>query len=424
MSCTVHETSADPRVSPDVATLDARYVLPTYARNPLELVSGAGAEVVGADGVQYLDFVTGLSVSNFGHCHPHIVAAIQTQASTLIHCSNLYVTRPQAELASRLSAMANGGRVFFANSGAEANEVAIKVAKKRSGAAAEGGASAVIVTLDRSFHGRTMATLSATGQPEKQAPFAPVLGGFVHVAVGDQAALEAVFRRQKVAAVLMEPVLGESGVVLVREGFLKAAQALCEEHDALFMLDEVQTGLGRCGAPFAYQRFGLSPDVVTVAKTLAGGLPMGAAIVGGRAENVLVAGDHGSTFGGGPVVAAAANAVLDLVEGDGLFHRVEEAGARLEGWLTPLVERGMACEVRRLGLMAAVDLVRVSAKQVVLDALEARILLNATSDVTLRFLPPLNVSDEQIDRVGSFLAARLSAEPPEKGLGPRKGLDE
>lgn len=414
MSGAVPGVGDDPRVSPDVASLDAQYVLPTYARYPLELVSGAGAEVVGADGVRYLDFVTGLSVSNFGHCHPHIVAAIQAQAATLVHCSNLYVTRPQAELASRLSAMANGGRVFFANSGAEANEVAIKVAKKRAGGAAS-GAQGVIVTLERSFHGRTMATLSATGQPEKQSPFAPVLEGFVHVPVGDQAALEVAFRRERVAAVLMEPVLGESGVVLVPEGFLKAAQTLCDEHDALFMLDEVQTGLGRCGAAFAYQRFGLSPDVVTVAKTLAGGLPMGAAIVGGRAENVLVAGDHGSTFGGGPVVAAAANAVLDLVSEDGLFRRVEQSGARLEGWLTPLVERGVACEVRRLGLMAAVDLVGVSAKQVVLDALEAGILLNATSDLTLRFLPPLIVSDEQIDRVGGFLAARLSAELPEEG---------
>ncbi len=400
------------RVSPEVASLDARYVLPTYARYPLELVAGAGAELLGADGVEYLDFVTGLSVSNFGHCHPHIVAAIQAQAASLIHCSNLYVTRPQAELASRLSALANGGRVFFANSGAEANEVAIKVAKKR----AAGGGGGVIVTLERSFHGRTMATLSATGQPEKQAPFAPVLEGFVHVPVGDQTALETVFREGKVAAVLLEPVLGESGVVLVPEGFLKAAQALCEEHDALFMLDEVQTGLGRCGATFAYQRFGLSPDVVTVAKTLAGGLPMGAAIVGGRAEDVLVGGDHGSTFGGAPVVAAAANAVLDLLGEDGLFSRVEERGVRLEGWLDRLVESGAACEVRRLGLMAAVDLVGVSAKQVVLDALEAGILLNATSEMTLRFLPPLIVSDEQIDRVGRFLATRMSAGSPGEGI--------
>lgn len=400
-----------PRVDAEVQALDAAYVLPTYARLPLEVVAGEGAEVTGRDGRRYLDFVTGLSVSNFGHCHPHVVEAIREQAGRLIHCSNLYLTEPQARLARRLSALGNGGKVFFANSGAEANEVAVKIARKRAGSSGGG----VIVTLERSFHGRTMATLSATGQPEKQRVFAPALDGFVHVPFADTGALEAVFRERRVAAFMAEPVLGESGVRIPGADFLAAADRLCKEHDALLMMDEVQTGLGRCGAPLAYQRYGLDPDVITVAKTLAGGLPMGATIAGNRAEGVLQPGDHGSTFGGGPVPAAAALAVLDLLEEEGLFDRVEETGARLEGWLDGLRAAGAVAEVRRLGLMVAADLVGVSAKQVVLDALDAGILLNATSDETLRFLPPLTVSADQVDRVGRFLLQRLGGGPSATG---------
>lgn len=396
--------SEQERVSPEVAALDAAYVLPTYARQPLEVVAGEGTELIGRDGRRYLDFVTGLSVNNFGHCHPQIVAAIQRQAQTLIHCSNLFHTEPQARLAARLSDMTNGGKVFFGNSGAEANEAAIKVARKR--ARHLGGGA--IVTLEDSFHGRTMATLSATGQPEKQRAFSPVVEGFLHVPAGDVEALRGAFRSRRVAAVMAEPVLGESGVRVLPQDFFDEMQELCEHHEALLIVDEVQTGLGRCGAPFAYQRYGLLPDIVTVAKSLAGGLPMGAAIVGGRAVGVLGPGDHGSTFGAAPVQASAALAVLDLVEEPGLFELVEARGARLEAWLCRLVDAGVAVDVRRLGLMAAVDLARQGAKEVVGRALAAGILVNATSDVTIRFLPPLIVSDDEIDRVGSFLLDTLS----------------
>jgi acetylornithine/N-succinyldiaminopimelate aminotransferase len=399
------------RVDRVVAALDRDHVLPTYARQPLEIVSGRGAYVTGRDGREYLDFVMGLSVSNFGHCHPKVVAAIQEQAARLIHCSNLYSTEPQARLASRLSALSTGGRVFFCNSGAEANEVAVKVARKRS--QSRGGG--VIVTVEGSFHGRTMATLSATGQPAKRRDFSPALEGFEHIPLGDLSALKSAFGRGAVGAFMAEPVLGEGGVLVHPEGFLKTAQDLCAEHDALFMLDEVQTGLGRCGAPFAYQRLGLEPDVVTVAKSLAGGLPMGAAILGGRAEGVLTVGDHGSTFGGGPVAAAAALAVLDLLEEDGLFARVEHAGRHLEGWLERLRLAGHVCDVRRMGLMAAVDLVVPGAKALVLAALEEGILLNATSDVTVRFLPPLIVTLEEIDRVGEFLLSTITDTAPVAG---------
>jgi acetylornithine aminotransferase/acetylornithine/N-succinyldiaminopimelate aminotransferase len=390
-------------VSAEVAALDGTYVLATYARQPLEVVAGEGSELIGRDGTRYLDFVTGLSVNNFGHCHPRVVEAVRGQVGRLIHCSNLFYTEPQAHVAERLSRLANGGRVFFGNSGAEANEAAIKIARKRAGAR-HGGP---IITLERSFHGRTMATISATGQPEKQAPFAPVVEGFVHISLGDVDALRGVFERGPVAAFMAEPVLGESGVYPLPNEFLLEATRLCAEHDALLIMDEVQTGLGRCGAPFAYQRYGIEPDIVTAAKSLAGGLPMGAAVVAGRAEGVLGIGDHGSTFGGGPVVAAAALAVLDLLEAPGLFDQVEELGQRLEAWLRGLVDAGVGSEVRRLGLMAAVDLRAGEAKQVASDALAAGILLNATSDTTLRFLPPLNVTPEEIDRVGGFLRERL-----------------
>jgi acetylornithine/N-succinyldiaminopimelate aminotransferase len=391
------------RLSAEVADLDATYVLPTYSRQPLELVAGEGTEVIGRDGVRYLDFVMGLSVSNFGHCHPRVVAAICEQAGRLIHCSNLYYTEPQARLAARLSALAGGGRVFFTNSGAEANEVAIKIVRKR---AQELGGS-IIVTLEESFHGRTMATLSATGQPKKQVPFSPLLPGFTHVPFRDAAGLEAAFGRGDVAAFLAEPVLGESGVLVVPPSFLHRAQELCRSHGALFLVDEVQTGLGRCGAPFAFQRYGLDPDIISVAKTLAGGLPMGAAVVRGEADGVLGPGDHGSTFAAGPVPAAAGLAIMDLLAESGLFQRVEERGARLEGWLRRLDAAGVVSDVRRLGLMAAVDLVEPRAKAVIAAAMDAGILLNSTSDTTLRFLPALTVSEAEIDRVGRFLVGHL-----------------
>jgi predicted acetylornithine/succinylornithine family transaminase len=383
--------------------MDRGYVLPTYARQPLEVVAGRGSEVQGADGRWYLDFVMGISVNNFGHCHPHVVKAVRDQVGRLVSCSNLYLTAPQARLAARLSVHAEGGKVFFCNSGAEANEAAIKIARKR----AQSRGQERIIALQEAFHGRTMATLSATGQPGKQKPFAPLLPGFTHVPANDVEVLRAAFASGGVAAFMAEPVQGEAGAKIVAPEYLQEAERLCRSADALLILDEVQTGMGRCGSPFAYQRYGLDPDVVTLAKSLAGGLPMGALIARNEAEGVLEAGDHGSTFGGGPVVAAAALAMLDLLEQPGLFEEVEERGQRLEGWLLKLVEAGAAKEVRRLGLLAGVDVVQPVAKEVVAAGLTKGILLNATSDVTLRFLPPLTVAESDIDRVGLFLQDEL-----------------
>ncbi|NLE73622.1 MAG: aminotransferase class III-fold pyridoxal phosphate-dependent enzyme [Actinobacteria bacterium] len=383
--------------------LDAEYVLPTYNRLPLQIVSGRGTEVVGADGRTYLDFVTGLSVNNFGHCHPRVVAAVREQVGRLIHCSNLFLTEPQARVAARLSGLAGGGRVFFSNSGAEANECALKIARKR-GTETGGGR---IVFVEHSFHGRTIGTLSATGQPSKQAPFGLPLPGYQMVPRHDADALRASFAAGGVAAFIAEPVQGESGVHPLGAEYLQEAETLCRENDAIFIMDEIQTGLGRCGAPFAYQRYGLNPDVVTLAKSLAGGLPIGATIARNAAANVLTAGDHGTTFGGGPVPGAAALVVLDLLEEPGLFARVEQAGRRLEGWLQRLVDKGAAETVRRLGLMVATDLVEPIAREIVTTGIQEGVLVNATSEVTLRFLPPLTVSDEEIDRVGEFLWRHL-----------------
>jgi acetylornithine/N-succinyldiaminopimelate aminotransferase len=394
-------------VDPEVLELDRCFVMPTYKRFELEFVAGQGTELVARDGRRYLDFVTGLSVSNFGHCHPRVVEAVQDQVGRLIHCSNLYLTEPQARLAKRLSDLAGGGRVFFGNSGAEANEAALKIARKRC---RELGGGAVI-TLERSFHGRTMATLSATGQRDKQQAFNPPLEVFIHVEPDDVEGLRRAFTSGRVAAFMAEPVLGESGVHPLSEDFLREAARLCEVGGALLIMDEVQTGLGRCGAPFAYQRYGLDPELVTVAKSLGGGLPIGACIARREAENVFGPGDHGSTFGGGPVVAAAALAVLDLLSEEGLLERVEERGARLEGWLRRLEQAGLVTAVRRLGLMAACELAperaALDARRLVSRALEQGILLNATSDLTVRFLPPLIVTAQEIDRVGAFLLDAL-----------------
>lgn len=390
-------------VRSEILSLDQEFVLSTYARLPVEIVSGAGSELLGPGGERYLDFVTGLSVNNFGHCHPKVVEAIRAQAGRLIHCSNLFLTEPQARLAARLSELAGGGQVFFSNSGAEANECALKVARKR--AAQRGGGD--VVYVEHSFHGRTIATLSATGQPGKQEAFGLPLPHYRMVGRNDVAGLRRAFAEGPVSAFIAEAVQGESGVWPLSQEFLGSAQELCSRHDALLILDEVQTGLGRCGAVFAYQRYGLYPDVVTTAKSLAGGLPMGAAIVRGRAAGVLGPGEHGSTFAAGPLVSAAALAVLDLLAEEGLLEAIERKGARLESWLRRLQDTKKVSEVRRLGLMIGADLVEPLAKEVVAAGIEEGILVNATSEVTLRFLPPFIVTEREIDRVGEFLVRRL-----------------
>jgi acetylornithine/N-succinyldiaminopimelate aminotransferase len=358
---------------------------PTYARYPVEFASGSGCVLVDADGVEYLDFLAGISVCNTGHCHPHVVAAIQEQAARLMHVSNLYFNAPNVRLAERLVERSFGEVVYFANSGAEANEAAIKLVRK---ARPRGD----IVVFHDAFHGRTYGALSATPQESKQAPFAPLVPGFRAIPRDPEAVRAAV--DEGTAAVLMEPVLGESGVWPMGEELIRAAREACDAVGAALVFDEIQTGMGRTGTLWAYEQSGVVPDAMTVAKSLGGGLPIGALIIGPSLAGVFAPGDHGSTFAGGPLACAAANAALDVLDDDALFARVGELGERLAEGLRELP--GVA-EVRGVGLMVAIDVAGDAPELARRALLEERLVINATGPRTLRFLPPLVVDEAQID---------------------------
>ncbi|HTE60955.1 MAG TPA: aspartate aminotransferase family protein [Solirubrobacteraceae bacterium] len=367
-----------------------------YARFPVECVRGEGATLWDADGNEYLDFLAGISVCNVGHCHPLVVAAIVRQSQILIHVSNLFFNRPMVALAERLSAASLGGRVYFANSGAEANEAAIKLARKAR-------PRGEIVVVHGGFHGRTYGALSATPQESKQAPFAPLVPGFVPVAPDAEALVAAV--HDGTAAVLLEPIQGETGVNVLPEELLQAARAACDRTGAALIFDEIQTGMGRTGTLWAYQQTSVVPDAITVAKALAGGLPAGALITGEALADVLAPGDHGSTFAGGPVIAQAAHAALDVLDDATLLQRVRELGTRLQEALRELPG---VLSVRGRGLMVAADIDR-SAPDVVRRALlEQRLVVNATGPQTLRFLPPLVIEERDVDDAVARLAPLLS----------------
>ena len=368
-------------------------LMPNYARADVEFVRGEGSRLLDADGNEYLDFLTGISVCSVGHCHPAVVAAIREQAGRLMHVSNLFFTEPMARLAERLSASSLGGKVYFANSGAEANEAALKLARK----ARPGG---TFVVAQGGFHGRTMGALSATPQEAKQAPFAPLVPGFRPMAAGDVAgAVDG-----GTAGVVIEVVQGESGVHPVALEALAEIRAACDEHGALLIFDEVQTGMGRTGTLWGYEQTGVRPDLMTVAKALGGGLPIGALIAAPEHSDVFAPGDHGSTFAGGPVPAAAAHAVLDVMAAPGFFDHVAAMGELLSEGLRELP--GVR-EVRGRGLMIAAE-VDGGAPALVARALtEQRLVLNATGPTTIRFLPSLLVAEadvrQALARVGALL---------------------
>jgi acetylornithine/N-succinyldiaminopimelate aminotransferase len=367
--------------------LERDAVMRTYARNPVEFVRGEGTRLWDDEGNEYLDFLCGISVSLLGHCHPGVVEAVRDQAERLIHVGNLFYTEPPMRLAARLSELSIGGKVFFANSGAEAIECALKLARKRR----QGGD---FVTLERGFHGRTYGALSATPQEAKQAPFAPLVPGFLAVAPDDPDALVAAVS-DRTAAVLVEAVQGEGGIHPLESGLLEAARAACDEHGALLICDEIQCGLGRTGALWAFEHAGVRPDVMTLAKGLGGGLPIGACIAAPEVADVLEPGDHGSTFAGGPLVAVAANAVLDAVEEPELLAEVRAKGERLRLGLEQL-----GLEVRGIGLMLAFR--TADGPALARRALrEQRLVLNATGPDTVRLLPPLNVTNADIDEAVS-----------------------
>ena len=391
--------------------LESQYVMHTFGRKPVQLVEGAGMRVRDDEGKEYLDFIAGIGVISLGHCHPALVAAISDQAARLMHVSNYYYIEGRGQLAQRLSNLLNETvdkadrqpwQTFFANSGAEANECAIKIARLNARVAAERAGSAhvprTIVTLNRSFHGRTLATLAATAQPVKQEIFQPLPDGFVPTAPNDVEALERLFADSgsEICGMLIEPVQGECGVYPCTEEFLQAARRLTEEHGALLLLDEVQCGMYRCGThPFGFQHFGVQPDVVTMAKGIGGGMPMGACAARADIAEVFTPGVHGSTFGGSNLAIVAANTVLDTVEAENIAQNVTEVGAYLR---QKLAELPHVTQVRGMGLMVAAQLEETcDAFAIVLEALEAGLLINATGPHTLRFLPPLVCTREDVD---------------------------
>jgi acetylornithine/N-succinyldiaminopimelate aminotransferase len=379
----------------ELQEIERTSVIPSYARLPVEFVRGEGARLWDSEGNEYLDFLCGISVTSVGHCHPRVVEAIRDQAGRLMHVSNLFYTEPAMRLAKRLSESSLGGKVYLCNSGAEANEAAIKLARK---ARARGD----IVVLHGAFHGRTYGALSATPQESKQAPFAPLVPGFRAVEATPEAVAGAVDGHT--AALLLEPIQGESGVHVLSEELLQAARAACDEHGAALVFDEIQCGMGRTGTLWAYEQTGVIPDVITVAKALGGGMPVGAIVTNERLADVLQPGDHASTFAGGPVTAAAALAALELTDDEALLERVRELGGRLAAGLEALDH---VLTVRGRGLMLACELdvpAPALARRALLDQ---RIVVNATGPSTLRLLPPLTIGEAEIDDALGRLRAAL-----------------
>jgi acetylornithine/N-succinyldiaminopimelate aminotransferase len=386
----------------DLQALEERYLMRTYRRAPVEFVRGEGALLWDAEGNEYLDFLAGISVCSVGHCNPAVVEAVREQAGRLVHTSNLFYTEPMVRLAERLSESSLGGRVFFSNSGTEANECAIKIARKH--AHRRGIAEPEIVSFEGDFHGRTYGALAATPKLAENAALGPMLAGFRSVPLNDAEALrEAVGERT--AAVLIEPIQGEAGIYPVSEEALLAARRACDETGALLILDEIQTGIGRTGSLWAYEQTPVRPDLLTSAKALGGGFPIGACISTPEAGEVLEPGDHGSTFAGGAVVAAAALAVLEIVDDPVLLRGVRELGATLRDRLPAL--EGVE-EVRGRGLMLGVGLAEgIDAAAVGADLLENGLIVNVPEPGTLRLLPPLIVDAEQIERALGLLGDSL-----------------
>jgi acetylornithine/N-succinyldiaminopimelate aminotransferase len=389
----------DPPSLAALQALDERFTIDTYARLPLDAARGEGVRLWDAAGDEYLDLLAGISVSNVGHCHPHVVGALRDQAGWLLHASNLVHTAPALQLAERLATrgLGDGSKVFLCNSGAEAIEGALKIARRAK------SAGDIVVVRD-GFHGRTFGALSATPQEAKQAPFAPLVPGFIVAEPTAASITEAVTERT--AAVLLEPIRGESGVWPVPDDVLVAAREACDRVGAALIFDEIQTGLGRTGTFWRFEGTPVIPDVMTSAKALGGGLPIGAIIAGPRFANVLQRGDHGSTFAGSPVIAAAALATLDVLEDPALMTHVRRVGERLRDGIAALPR---VKDVRGYGLMVGFDLDGGGAPDLVPRAIaEQRMLINATGPETIRLLPPLIIQDSEIDDALTRFAALLA----------------
>lgn len=389
-----------------VIELSDQYLMRTYRRAPVAFVTGQGARLVDVDGKTYLDFVAGIAVSVLGYNHPALTEAIRAQASRLLHVSNLYHIPEQAQVARWLVEHSACDRAFFCNSGAEANEAAIKLARKYS--RAQGEDRFEIIVAEESFHGRTLATLAATAQPKYQKGFEPLPPGFTVVPFNDLKATESAIR-ETTCAVMLEPVQGEGGIRLANREYLQGVRRLCDEHGLLLILDEVQTGMGRTGKFFAYEHFGITPDIVTLAKGLGGGVPIGVMLAKAHVAEAFEPGNHGSTFGGNPLACAAGLAVLTTIETQRLADHAAEVGSYLlEGLRRIAALHPIVTDVRGLGLMVGMDLSREAAP--IVDACRERgLLVNAVKPNTLRMVPPLIITRADVDEAVRILDTALSA---------------
>lgn len=377
----------------DLKNRESQAIIQTYARQDVVLVRGSLARVWDSEGKEYLDFVAGIAVNNVGHCHPTVAKAIARQAERLIHTSNLYYTENQVLLAEELKALTGMKRAYFCNSGAESVEAALKLTRRATG-------KSKIVAAERAFHGRTLGALGTTYKSVYREPFRP-LNEAAFVPYNDTEALKAAVTGET-GAVILEPVQGEAGVYVPDADYLRAARQICDDKGALLIFDEVQTGFGRTGKWFGKDHFGVMPDIITLAKAMAGGLPIGAMLAAGPAAEAFQKGDHGSTFAGGPLICAAALATIQVIKEEKLVQRSEENGAYLKSRLEKLAPR----EIRGLGLMVGLDL-DADCKSLVEKALQKGVLINSTGEHTLRLIPPLVVSREEIDKVVNAIGESL-----------------
>ena len=380
----------------EIAKLTDKYVAKTYTRYPIALVRGKGARVWDADGKEYLDFLAGIAVNGLGHCHPAVVRAIEQQAKKLLHVSNLYHIQPQAELARELCRHSFADRVFFCNSGAEANEAAIKLARRYGGEHL--GGRYEILTAHNSFHGRTLATLTATGQEKVRAGYDPLPAGFRQIPFNDLGAAEAAIDETKTAGILVEPIQGEGGINVADESYMRGLRELCDRRGLLLIFDEVQTGMGRTGKLFGYEHFGVQPDIMTLAKALGGGLPLGAMLAREDVAKSFGPGSHASTFGGNPLVCSAGLAVMKTLLQGGALRNCVKMGKILTQGLEQLKERfSFARAIRGKGLILGLELEMEGAK-IVEACMEAGLLINCTAYKVLRFVPPLTITAKEIER--------------------------
>jgi acetylornithine aminotransferase/acetylornithine/N-succinyldiaminopimelate aminotransferase len=405
----------------DLVAVEAdRVLFRNYKRAPVAFSHGKGTRLFDLEGKEYLDFIGGIAVSSLGHAHPALVRAVSEQAARYVHVSNLYQIPEQVEAARRLVGSSGLDRAFFCNSGAEANEAAIKLARKR-GKAVKGPDCHEVLVAEHSFHGRTLATVAATGNPRYQAGFEPMPAGFRFVPFNDVAAMRNAVG-SATAAILVEPIQGEGGVIVPSPGYLAGLRALCDEANILLVLDEVQTGIGRTGRMFAYQAAGIRPDVVTLAKGVAGGVPAGVVLATEEAASHFVPGDHGSTFGGNALASAAICAVLDAIEREGLVENAGACGARLVAGLEELrAKRAVVGEIRGAGLLVGADL-EIEAGPVVDACRERGLLVNAVRPKTLRFAPPLVVTPAEVDAAIEILDSALGAVAPAAGSAKEREI--